>query len=419
MEEKNYSIVIIGQKHIIQNDTFGDADLNNLEWLFDAIDRRVLPSVIIGGLLLQSLNVVVLLSKQLRNNAIRFLAAMSLVDVLFLLVQLPFLPMPFIAHNGVNASQTAAAYYLFQQNIYVRFVLYPMSRVCLETNTWLAVLVSFERYIALRSTHSWATFACVARYGISKSKLSTLAIFSALLLAIGLNVNCFFDYKSNDTKVNSDSETGIEALDGTGAVARFALTYLLPIVLLLVFNTTLVYLLIQYRSKQLRMRSAKGLQLAKGHQSAGWRLSCWWRARSERNASGRQVRNASESIRCHCHSRSTLNTALMVLAAMLVHLAFDSPGTALTVLVFFKGQAAVRSNIWLVLASHASNVLVLVHCSIDWCAISNSCLFKTYTSLQICIGICSVAVTKYFFTKYFVTFRYLVLMNFIKVFSKI
>ena len=365
MEEKNYSTVRIGQKHIIQNDTLFDADLYKLEWLFDAIDRRVLPSVTIGGLLLQSLNVVVLLSKQLRNNAIRFLAAMSLVDVLFLLVQLPFLPMPFIAYNGVNASPTAAAYYKFQQNIYARFVLYPISRMCLETNTWLAVLVSCERYLALRSTNSWA---CVLRYGISKSKLSSLAIFAALLLAIGLNLNCFFADKSADAKVNTDSEIGIEALDGPGAVTRFALTYLLPIVLLLLFNTTLVYLLVQYRSKQLRMRSAKGLQLANGPQRTGWRFACWWRCRSERNASGCQLRNASESIRCHGHSRSTLSTALMVLAAMLVHLTFDAPGTALTVLVFFKGQAVVRANSWLVLASHASNVLVLVHCSIDWCA---------------------------------------------------
>ena len=353
-----------------QNKSLLDDDLNKLEWLFNAIDRRILPAVTIGGLVLQSLNVVVLLSKQLRNNAIRFLAAMSLVDVLFLLLQLPFLPVPYIANDGENASSTALTYYKFVQSYYERFVLYPMSRVCLETNTWLAVLVSCERYLVLRSANSWT---CVSLDCISSRKLALPAIFSAFLLAAVLNVNCFFESPkpadtNSTTNAAGQSEAGVE---GSGAVVRFALTYLLPLVLLLAFNTALVYLLMQYCRKQLRMRSVRGLHLPNDTASAKgvWRFGRSFRSRANSSTGGpQQVDNTSESIRCHGHSRNTLSTAVMVLAAMIVHLTFDAPGTALTVLLFFKGQAMVRANSWLVLASHASNVLVLVHCSIDWCA---------------------------------------------------
>ena len=166
-----------------------ESDLNELEWLFNAIDLRVLPAVTIIGLLLQSLNVVVLLSKQLRNNAVRFLAAMSLVDVLFLIVQIPFLPVPFIARDGIFASRIATSYYEFFNYFYTPFVLYPMSRVCLETNTWLAVLVSFERYLALQSANN---FAYASRFAAASRKLSLPAIFAAFLLALALNVNSFF-----------------------------------------------------------------------------------------------------------------------------------------------------------------------------------------------------------------------------------
>ena len=377
MEEKNYSKLSTMRPFktiVYQNDTIlYDGNLKELEWLFGTIDRRILPAVTIGGLLLQSLNVVVLLSKQLRNNAIRFLAAMSLADVIFLLIQLPFLPVPFIASDEANASLIAATYYEFIRRFYGRFVLYPTSRVCLATNTWLAVFVSFERYLALRPTHSWT---CASRYGISRRKLSLPAIIAAVILAAALNVDCFFENtKAADGNSTADtgaaSESGVEALEGVPAVARFAFTYMLPLVLLLVFNTALIYLLVQYRRNQLRVRSAKRHHNANDGGRSGWRFSSLWRSRASGTGESRRLESASESVRCHRHSRSTLSTAVMVLAAVIVHLAFDAPGTALTVLVFFKGQAVVRTNIWLILGSHFSNVLVLVHCSIDWCAICN------------------------------------------------
>lgn len=365
MEDVNLST---STQNAMQND-FLIVNLSELEWLFDTIDRRILPAVTIGGLFLQSLNFLVLLSKQLRNNAIRFLAAMSLVDVLFLLVQLPFLPVPFISSEGENASPTAAAYYEFVRNYYTRYVLYPLSRVCLATNTWLAVLVSFERYLALRPTPSCS---CAARHSFTRRKLSLPAIFAAFILAAGLNVSSFFEnqHASGDNSTEGSSDSSIEALEGPKAVARFALTYLLPLVLLLVFNTALVYLLVKYRNKQLRMQSGNVFRHANGVHRNGSRFGTWLcgGAESSRQGRGHHLKNASDSIRSRRHSRSTLSTAAMVLVAMFVHLAFDLPGSSLTVLVFFRGQAVVRSNVLLVLASHASNVLVLVHCSIDWCA---------------------------------------------------
>ena len=143
--------------NISQNEPFIYTDLKDLgklEWLFEAIDRRVLPTVTIGGLLLQSLNVVVLLSKHLRNNAICLLVAMSLVDVLFLVVQLPFLPMPFISPDETKRCPVTTAYFKFIQLFYERFVLYPMNRVCLEIDTGLSEFVSCDRCFALRSANN-------------------------------------------------------------------------------------------------------------------------------------------------------------------------------------------------------------------------------------------------------------------------
>ena len=339
MGDKNFSRKGNFQLHNKQADSPFNAELRELEWLFDAIDQRVLPAVTIGGLLLQSLNVVVLLSKQLRNNAICFLAAMSFVDVLFLLVQLPFLPMPFIAYEKENASSMPVAYYKFVQGFYQRFVLYPMSRVCLETNTWLAVFVSFERYLALRSASS--SWASASRYSFTSRRLSLPAICAAFILSVALNVNSFF-MKAKSTNANSSVDSGEQngsgddAVEGNGAVIRFAFTYLLPLVLLLVFNTALAYLLVKYCRQQLRMRSVKGLHLDNGGRRKGWHFDCWRHCNANKTEESHQMENSGESLRVHGHSRNTLSTAVMVLAAMLVHLAFDAPGTALTVLVFFK-----------------------------------------------------------------------------------
>ena len=346
-----------------QNDNLYQADMIYVEWLLDAIDRQVLPAVTIGGLLLQSLNVIVLLSKHLHKNAIRFLAVMSFVDVLFLFVQLPFLPMPFLALDESNASPSIAAYCHFVQHYYERFVLYPMSRVCLATNSWLAVFVTFERYLALRPGH-WC--ACASRYGVSRRKLSLPAILFAVVLAFVLNANSFFnDRKTENSNTIADSEDLTEScvalLNGQTAVVRFLLTYILPLVLLLVFNTALFYQLLQYRRKQLRIRPTNRLEFENGHLRNLWSFSNCWRGAAHRR---RQVMESS--LRSHRRSRSTLNTAMMVLAAMLVHLAFSAPGFALTVLVHFEVLTVSCTKGWFVLASNASNVLVLVHCSIVW-----------------------------------------------------
>ena len=194
---------------------------------------------------------------------------------------------------------------------------------------------------------------------------------------MALNVNSLF-VKAKSTKSNSSADSGEpigsgdDAVEGNGAVIRFALTYLLPLVLLFVFNTALAYRLVKYCHQQLRMRSVRGLHLDYSGARRGWHFGCWRHFNANTTGESHQshqLENSGESLRVHGHSRNTLSTALMVLAAMLVHLAFDAPGTALTVLVFFKGQGVVQTNSWLVLASHASNVLVLVHCSIDWCVI--------------------------------------------------
>ena len=356
------------QSNGTQNYSVFDSNLAELEWIFKTIDRLVLPAVTVGGLLLQSLNVLVLLNKHLRSNAIRFLVAMNLVDVLFLLVQLPFLLVPYIAHEGANAAPTAFAYNEFVQQFYDRFVLYPISHVCRATNTWLAVLVSFERCLALRPKCSWT---CTSRYSVSRRKLSMPAIIATVLLAATLNMCCFF---KNPNSVNRNSRTStireldVDVLKGIVAVVRFALTYLLPLVLLLVFNTSLVFLLIQYRHKHFCIKRAKGFQVSSNRSNSSGnnfrRNRCCSVSQIGRE---RHLRNTRKWT--HRLSRSTLNIAVMVLVTTFVHLFLEAPGTALKLFVLLAGQAVIRANSWLILASHASNVLIFMHCSIDWCAL--------------------------------------------------
>lgn len=364
---------------LIENDTLIEDDSNDYEWLFYTIDCRMLPTVTIVGLLLQSLNVAVLLSKHLRNNAIRFLAAMSVMDVLFLFIHLPFLPIPFILQEWPNASPTAVSYYKFEARYYERFVLYPMSRVLLATNTWLAVLVSVERYLALMPSSS--SCVCVSRYGVLRRKLSLPAIITAVIIAALLNMNCFFEFtKSANANANSSNNATEpiqnepaapeEGFDGPDSAARFVLTYLLPFFLQLAFNSALVYLLLQYRNRQLRLQTAAVPRQT--HSCCGGFfgliVDICWQGLLGQTRMRRRFEFANQTIHSRRRrSRSTLSTALMVIVAMLVHLALATPATTVNVLVFLEGQTMLSTNHWFVLASHASNVLIIVHCSIDWC----------------------------------------------------
>ena len=117
------------------------------------------------------------------------------------------------------------------------------------------------------------------------------------------------------------------------------------------------------------MSIAEGVQVENGAGNDGWRFSSCWRGCASRSGKQQQLENAGELLRIHGHSRNTMSTVVMVLAAMLVHLAFDAPGTALTVLVSIKGQALLHTNSWLILDSHASNVLV-------FCIAASICVFS-------------------------------------------
>ena len=354
----------------MQNKSLFDAELNELEWLFDMIDRGVMPAVTAGGLMLQSLNMLVLLNKQLRNNAIRFLVAMSLVDVISLIVQLPFLSVPFIAHEGANASPTAAVYNEFMRRFYSRFMLYPISGMCRASNSWLAMIMSFDRCLALQPQQSRA---CASRCGISRRRLLMPAIIASILLAVILNISFSFQHqKSTISNLSLDRRIYIESDAGvfgrSVALALFSLTFLLPLNLLLLLNIILVYLLIQYRRKQFVMRRMRELQCVNVNYSSRNGIG-FGHGDENRAGRGRLLVNANEWTRFHRLSHNTLSTAWMVFATSLVHLAFYLPGTAFNIFVLFEGQAMVRSNKWLVLGHHFSNVLVFVHCSFNWCAI--------------------------------------------------
>lgn len=349
----------------LQNDSHLSADFSEIEWFLELIDCRMLPTVTIGGLLLQSLNLIVLLSKRLRNNAIRFLAAMSLVDVLFLVVHIPFLPMPFIAQNHLHISSSPNAYYNFIERYYEPFFLVPISRILLATNSSLAVLVSFERYLALMPR---LKCSCAPRFGkMSRRKLTLPAILAAVLLSAALNVTCFFQHNkaifSNSDEFEESCGLGVEALDGPGAVVLFGLVYMLPLFLLVFFNTALVYLLLQYRRKQLSLQNSTAFSM-NGSRSS-WLLSNWWCCWQMNETRGRNHFVRANAFNIH-RRRSTLSTAFMVIVAMVVHLALATPGIMLTILVFFEGRTSVLENSWIILASHVSNVLILLHCSIDW-----------------------------------------------------
>lgn len=359
MEETNDSIHWNDKRNGEHKKSTIHTDLNKLEWVFNTIDCGVLPAVTIAGLLLQSLNAIVLLSKQLRSIAIRFLLAMCLIDVLFLLVQLPFLPVPFIERNGATVSRVATLYNEFVQRVYQHFVLYPISHVCLGTNSWLAVLVSCERLLALLPAKFSSCCAYAARYGVSRRRLSFPAIISAVLLAVIINVICFFDdqksFGSNSSAVNEIlRESSAETHNGPAALIRLVLTYMLPLVLMLLLNAALVYQLVHYHRKRLH----SGIALRHREGRGSWNF---WTFENRTLPFGRRRQAANAH-----HSRSTFSTALMVLVTALVHMAFAAPSFGLAVFMLFEGIEAILSNSWLVLTSHVCNVLVLIHCSIDW-----------------------------------------------------
>lgn len=377
-EDINYSEKEQSRFNDTQDDIIADYNLYELEWLFNATSR-MLPVVTIGGLLLQLFNLIVLLcSNQMRSNMSSFLSAMTISDVLFLLVQLPALPAHFIVHTELNASITVAMYYAFEQRFYIPYVQYPLSLMCHSTNTWLVVLISIERILALKPECSCVCTPCGK---VSRRKLTLTSIGITVLLSMALNVSCVFeDPNSNANTARKASELGIETLEKLGAVVRFVLSYLLPFVLLLSLNTALACLLVRLRRKQLRLLPVpRGI----GQQENGGNSRCVSFShgtaaianRVHRSVCSHQSENASDPMRCNRQSRKTLNTTLLVLVAVFVHLAISAPDIALTLFVCLKGQTVFRANTWLVIVSHAINVLVHVHCCIDSCALQLEAYF--------------------------------------------
>ena len=196
------------------------------------------------------------------------------------------------------------------------------------------------------------------------------AIATVLLAAI-LNVSFFFKNPKAICKTSRNSINrmlDIDYLNGLVAIVHFSLTYLLPLVLLLLFNTALVYLLILYRRNRFHINRAIEFQVSSNRSSVSENNFCRSRCGSVSQIRRvRQLKNTRK--RAQLVSRSTVNFALMVLVITLVHLFLESPGIALKLFVLTGGEKVTCTDSWLVLASCACTVLVFMHCCIDWCAI--------------------------------------------------
>ena len=193
---------------------------------------------------------------------------------------------------------------------------------------------------------------------LSRKRLSIIAIFAVVLISVVLNASFFVKHlmfvTTNSIK-DANELTELTAfvinsnrVEEFGLVVRFVLATLLPLALLLVSNAALICRLVQIRRKQLRIRSVREFH----QENRSFCTRCW----------------------CYCwffsanrHLRTSRNNiALMVFAVELMHILFASPSIGLSIFVLFAGQEAVSTSGWLILASNISNILVFVHCSIDW-----------------------------------------------------
>lgn len=296
-------------------------------------EHILMPLICSLGICGNALSLCVLTRREMAAATTCFLTAMAVSDLLLLMLQVP----AFFSLNARISSKDS-----FQS--FIRFyavIRYVMNNVFITCTGWLTVAVTTERFISLRFMFHPKLVCTIPR--------ARLAIIGIFLLSFTFHFSKFFEYVPNpDLKsprvllttylVHTPSyETYVH-------VANIALAAIIPVFLLVVANSFLIYFLATHRRRMLRHKATASANMT---------------------------------------SVDMLHVSAIVVATVLVFILCHSVGVFLALTIASTGRHEVFSRPAYMALNNINTVLVMVNSSVNfllYCAISRK-FRKTFLNI--------------------------------------
>lgn len=291
-------------------------------------DDVLMPIVCCLGILGNGISLCVLTRREMAAATTCFLTALAVSDIVLLSLQVP----PFFKLNkSIGASDS---YRLFIR--YYTVIKYVMNNVFITCTGWLTVAVTTERFISLRfMLHP--KLVCT----IPRARKAIIAIF---LMSFVFHFSKFFEYVPN-TDLNSPRPLLTTHLVHTPAyetyvhIASIALAAVIPVFLLIVANSFLIFFLATHRKRMLRHKATSSSNMS---------------------------------------SVDMLHVTAIVVATVLVFISCHSVGVYLGLSISTMGRRWAFSQPSFLALKHINALLVMVNSSVNfllYCAISRK--FRT------------------------------------------
>ncbi|XP_046334625.1 G-protein coupled receptor daf-37-like [Haliotis cracherodii] len=207
-------------------------------------DQVLVPLIVCFGILGNVLSLVVLTKKEMASPTNCFLIALAVSDLLLLAIQIPhFLSF----HPDWNK---ASSFMTFHRHFTI--LRYVMTNIFLTCTCWITVAVTIERFISLRFI-AYPHLACT----ISRAKKAIAAIF---IVSVLFHITKFFEYIPNPDHTKGPplllTELSMsKAYDRYVHISNITLTAIIPVFLLVIVNSFLIYFLMTHHRRMKRHRA--------------------------------------------------------------------------------------------------------------------------------------------------------------------
>ncbi|GFO40939.1 peptide receptor gpcr [Plakobranchus ocellatus] len=319
--------------------------LSNTDYACNSV---LVPLICCLGILGNGLSLCVLTRREMAAATTCFLTAMAVSDLLLLSIQVP---------TFFQLNPTVAAGEGF--NRFIRFytiMRYVMTNVFITCTCWLTVAVTTERFISLR-------FMFHPRLVCTENR-ARVAVIGVFLLSFIFHFSKFFEYVPNEDLSSTrllletylvhtpDYETYLH-------VTNILLAAIIPVFLLVVANSFLVFFLATHRRRMMRHRKASTAS-----------------APTMSNASTSttlQTQGACSNSSSTMSSVDMMHVSAIVVATVLVFIACHSVGVYLALTIASRGRPWVFARPAYLAMKHVNTVLIMFNSSVNfllYCAIS-------------------------------------------------
>ncbi|XP_062601658.1 uncharacterized protein LOC134263338 [Saccostrea cucullata] len=205
--------------------------------------KYIAPPICVFGILGNSFSLVVLLRKSLKQSPYINLKALTIVNLLALLLSFPYMI------YGENSREYGWMWY----NIYI-FI--PFVSFLTATSIWIVVLMTIERFMYVK-------FPLRAKGQCGRTGTIT-RIFILSLLSFIISIHKFFQYELDSVKVRYKKTSFTKSeMSHVIEITIMVIIHFIPLMVLVVVNTLLVSTVRRARTRRLTLN-------LRNNQEGGW-----------------------------------------------------------------------------------------------------------------------------------------------------